>query len=423
MLKQKRMRIIFLGVILGVFVMGGTAFGFYYNNAAKLVQQYADVAYPNIFIDGVDVSKKTEAEIVSMVDDIFKQYDERQIEITVDGASFEATLSDFDVTYNYDSKKLAADIIAIGKEEKVLKQAHLINDPVKYEYDLSYKFNSDIVSTFVEEIATQVKIDKVEPTYTMENRNKFIVEAGTKGYSLAVEPLVDEIVELLKETSTEKVTVIKSRVIEDQDIDGELLSQVNTKISSYTSVYDVGIERAKNVVLAAKKIDKTLLMPGDEFSYVEKVSPVIASEGYVDATIFLYGKPVDGMGGGICQISSTLYNTMLYAGITATERYNHSLQVGYVPIGQDATMSDSGLDLKFVNTLDYPIYINSYTHNGKLIVEFWSNEEALEGVKYEPKTYVYGDGYKADTTLYGYKDGKEVFKQFLHTSTYRKPVE
>ena len=160
-------------------------------------------------------------------------------------------------------------------------------------------------------------------------------------------------------------------------------------------------------------------MPGDEFSYTDKVSPVIYSNGYVDATIFVNAQPVNGVGGGICQVSSTLYNTVLLAGIMPTERRNHSLQVGYVPVGLDATMAENAIHFKFVNTLDYPIYINAYTSGGTLTIEFWSNEDALDGVTYKPQVKQVGQN-KYQTYLLGYDtNGSLVYNEYIDTSTYK----
>ena len=248
----------------------------------------------------------------------------------------------------------------------------------------------------------------------------FQIEEGSDGQLISGEQLLEQLTEQLKTISKEPIYIEVTPLINPRETDIELLKTIDTKISTYSSTYPAGIPRAKNVELAASKVNKTLLMPNDEFSYAEKVSPVDAAHGYVDATIFLNGKAVPGIGGGICQVSSTLYNTQLEAGIIATERRNHSLSVNYVPLGQDATMADNAIDLKFINTLDYPIYINVMAEYGTLTVEFWSNSEALKGITYKPKTIVSEGGLRADTTLYGYNaDGEVVFEQFLHTSKYK----
>jgi vancomycin resistance protein YoaR len=91
-------------------------------------------------------------------------------------------------------------------------------------------------------------------------------------------------------------------------------------------------------------------MPGDEFSYENAVGPVIQSNGYTYAPVISGGKLIQGIGGGVCQVSSTLYNTMLNSGILPTERRNHSKPVSYVPRGLDATLASGSIDYKFINT-------------------------------------------------------------------------
>lgn len=159
-------------------------------------------------------------------------------------------------------------------------------------------------------------------------------------------------------------------------------------------------------------------MPGEEFSYENAVGPVIASNGYKYAPVISNGKLVDGIGGGVCQVSSTLYNTQLNAGILPTERRNHSKAVGYVPRGLDATLASGSIDYKFKNTYEYPLVINTKAINGKLTIEIWSNEDALKGIDYKPVSYVSGN--VANTYLYGYdKDGNKVYEKHIDTSVYR----
>ena len=253
----------------------------------------------------------------------------------------------------------------------------------------------------------------------MVSYGQFEVNEGQVGYSIDSKILKTQIQKALNDISDEPISISVEVDVDKQSLDPELLKSVNTKISTYSSTFPVGIPRAKNVELATSKVDKALLMPGDEFSFTDKVSPVISSSGYVNATVFLNSKPVDGIGGGICQVSSTLYNTLLLAGIMPTERRNHSLEVGYVPIGLDATMAEDLIDFKFVNTLDYPIYINAYTKNGTLTIEFWSNENALNGMTYKPSVK-HVSGKKYQTYLLGYDaNGSLVYNEYIDTSTYK----
>jgi vancomycin resistance protein YoaR len=159
-------------------------------------------------------------------------------------------------------------------------------------------------------------------------------------------------------------------------------------------------------------------MPGDEFSYEQSVGPVTQDNGYTYAPVISDGKLIQGIGGGVCQVSSTLYNTQLKSGILPTERRNHSHPVSYVPRGLDATLASGSIDYKFKNTHEYPIVINTHAGGGTLTIEFWSNEHALKGIEYKPVGYASGN--TANSYLYGYdKDGKKVYEKHIDTSIYR----
>ena len=157
-------------------------------------------------------------------------------------------------------------------------------------------------------------------------------------------------------------------------------------------------------------------MPGDEFSYEKVVGPVTSENGYTYATIISNGMLVQGIGGGVCQVSSTIYNAQLKCGILPTERQNHSKSVNYVPKGLDATLASGSIDYKFVNTYDYPIVINAYNENGKIYIEFWSNKNATNGITYEAVSYI--SGRVANTYLYGYKGNDKIYEKYIDTSIY-----
>ena len=391
-----------------------------YQQAEELVMAYESISFPNIFINGVDVSELTQEKIEEVIQSEIEKYESRSIVVKVGEQAFERSLKDFDPTFDQEIESFAKRIIEIGKDLELMEQASQIQEPMLYEYQIGYQYDEEKLNQWIRSIEDEVYVEKIESEIEMINYGEFQIEEGVDGQLISGEQLLDELKEELNQISTEPISIEVTPLINPREVDVELLKTINSKISTYSSEYPAGIPRAKNVELAASKVHGTLLMLNDEFSFAEKVSPVNAASGYVDATIFLNGRAVPGIGGGICQVSSTLYNTELESGILPTERRNHSLPVNYVPLGQDATMADDLIDLKFVNTLDYPIYINVIAQHGTLTVEFWSNDEALRGINYKPKTIVSEGGLRADTTLYGYNaEGEVVYEQFLHTSKYK----
>ena len=141
-----------------------------------------------------------------------------------------------------------------------------------------------------------------------------------------------------------------------------------TLIGGYATAYDPNASRAVNVYVAASRINGVVIRPGESFSFNQTILPRTAANGYVDGYIILNNQFVPGMGGGICQVSSTLYAAMLSAGLPATERHPHSLQVDYIPAGFDATIAGNALDLKFTNIFPEPIQIQAFADQGILTI-------------------------------------------------------
>ena len=149
------------------------------------------------------------------------------------------------------------------------------------------------------------------------------------------------------------------------------------EVSSFPTKYDASnTNRSGNLKIAADKINGTVLMPGQEFSFNEVVGKRTIEDGYRNAKIYENGQVVDGLAGGICQISSTLYNAVLLANLEITERRNHSFTTSYVPAGRDATVVYGVQDFKFKNSRKYPIKIGASVGNG--IVEF-----KIQGIREE----------------------------------------
>lgn len=188
-------------------------------------------------------------------------------------------------------------------------------------------------------------------------------------------------------------------------------------ISSYSTKYDASnSDRSENLKIAAKKINGTVIMPGEEFSYNEVVGKRTIEDGYKNAKIYENGQVVDGLAGGICQISSTLYNAVLLANLEITQRRNHSYTTTYVPAGRDATVVYGTQDFRFKNSRTYPIKIEANVANG--IAEF-KIHGIKEEVEYEIKiipvttqTIPYETEYVPDPTLV---PGQQVIKQAGHS--------
>ncbi len=159
-------------------------------------------------------------------------------------------------------------------------------------------------------------------------------------------------------------------------------------ISTYSTRYDASnIDRSTNLKIACQKINDKVILPGEIFSYNKALGPRTAAAGYKNAKIYENGQVVDGLGGGICQISSTLYNSVLMANMESTERRNHMFVTSYTPAGRDATVVYGVTDFKFKNTRTYPVKIKANCSNGIATVAIYGIKEENEyQVSFSTKT-------------------------------------
>ena len=162
--------------------------------------------------------------------------------------------------------------------------------------------------------------------------------------------------------------------IAESSLAATLIEAVETKSvpirgASLTTDYNEQVKnRTINLEIATRTINGIVLQPGDVFSFNETIGRTTRAKGYRSAKIFVKGKEEEGMGGGICQVSSTLYNAADFAGLEIVERHPHSKKVGYVKEGRDAATSYGGVDLKFKNTLPHPVKIVATAKEGKLTI-------------------------------------------------------
>lgn len=151
------------------------------------------------------------------------------------------------------------------------------------------------------------------------------------------------------------------------------------QLSKYITRYDESnINRSTNIKIASEKIDGTILMPGETFSYNKTVGERTIKAGYKEAAVYMNGKVVDGIGGGICQVSSTLYNAVLEANLEIVSRRNHYFITSYVSASRDATVSYGTIDFMFKNTRTYPIKIECLSQNGICQIEIHGIKEDTE---------------------------------------------
>ena len=306
-------------------------------------------------------------------------------------------------SYTIDGNNL---IITSGKAGNVIiseKLKDLIVDKLT-----STNYNTDPIEVPVEEAQPDpIDIDKIHSEIYKEakdayyTKNPFAVYPSSNGLDFSIS--VDEAKQMVS-TPSETYTIPLKTLYPDVTTNEIGTEAFPDKLATYSTSYaSSNANRSTNIALAASKINGTVLMPGEEFSFNGTVGKRTAANGFKTATVYSNGQVTTDYGGGICQVSSTLYNTVLKANLEITNRINHTFTVGYVPIGLDATVSWGSPDFKFKNNRSYPIKIVATTSNKRLTISVFGLKEDVEYevelVSYKTGTIPYSTVYTTDSSL------------------------
>ena len=304
-------------------------------------------------------------------------------------------------------------IITAGKEGLKVNEEKLIEKIYKIlneEINEEQKIEIPVITAEPEKI----DIDKIHQEVYKEMQNAyytkdpFTIYPETEGIDFDVEIAKSILAEAKEEYTIPLVITKPTKTI--RDIGTEAFPD---KLGTCTTKYVASnTNRTTNLRLAANKINGTVLLPGQEFSYNKTVGERTIQAGYKEAATFSNGEVVNGLGGGICQISSTLYDAVVFANLDIVTRRNHQFVTSYLPAGKDATVVWGSQDFKFKNTRKYPIRLEATVAGGVATINVWGIKEDVEyDISIETKkiaTIQYTTQYIQDPSL---PAGKEVVKQ------------
>jgi len=332
-------------------------------NAATLIHN-------GIYIDGIDMSGKTVSEANSIIEGNIDTAKTAEITLSSPtGYDIKVTPEDLgmrwsnpEVVNEAAEVGVSGNVVARFKQEKDLERNHL-------EYSIQVSFNRDKIKDILNEHIEDITRD-AEDFELNRDGGEFIVKQGQSGVDVDIEASASAIIYYLKNGWNRNNVKIDLIAYVDEALGSDTdLTAITDIIGSYTTTYKTsGAARCKNVENGCSKITGVTIFPGETYSVLEHVVPFTAENGYELAGSYMNGLVVDTYGGGICQVTSTLYNALLLAEIQINERHNHSMIVDYTsPSGDAAIAESSGKDLKFTNNKDFPIYIEGYTTPEKTI--------------------------------------------------------
>ena len=294
---------------------------------------------------------------------------------------FENTLPDklVEPSYYIDGKNL---IITSGKDGVLIDRDRLNFEIIYCINNLKTNTDNIIDICTIHKGADAIDIDTIhseiykEPKDAYYTQNPFCVYPHTEGVDFEIS--IDDAKAMLQESKESYTIPLKftTPAVTTNDIGTEAFPDL---LATYSTTYSTkNVNRSTNIKLASSKIDGTVLMPGETFSYNTVVGKRTAAAGFKSAAVYSGGQVTTGIGGGICQVSSTLYNSVLLANLEIVERTNHGFNPGYVPAGRDATVSWGGPDFKFKNNRNYPVKIICSGTGGNIVTKIFGLKEENE---------------------------------------------
>ena len=330
----------------------------------------AGTIHTGVYADGIDLSGMTTAEAERAIKDYVESLEEEEITFLA-AEDNPVTVTAGELGLQWKNKEIVQEAILLGTEGNIVQRYKALADLARENkvYDITFSVDKETVRTLIEERCAEYNVEAVDYSLVRED-DGFKVVDGQTGLQVDVDASADKVAEYIENEWDHGPAELALEIIVDEPLGSEQeLAKIKDILGTSTTSYSTsGKSRSANVANGCDLINGITLYPGEEFSTYEAIAPFSTENGYYLAGSYLNGQVVESLGGGICQVSTTLYNAVLQAELEVTERHNHSMIVTYVEPSADAAIAESsGKDFRFINNTDTPIYIEGITTPDKQI--------------------------------------------------------
>lgn len=398
-----------------------------------------------VYIGQVDVAGMTAKQAQKALDKKSEEY--KKLDFTFQAGDKEGTVSLGELGFDIKKEeKLIKQAIQYGKTGSVwnryfrLRKLKKENKIFKPEYAIEEETANKALQAKVGELLPGAKSARVD-----RKQGEFVIQDEQEGIVLDEKATIKSVETFLNKKWDGKAGTIKAVTkIETPKVTRKDLETIQDKLGTFSTYCGSGQARVTNIIRGTELIDGVVLLPGQEFSAGQKMMPFTKENKYVEAGAYENGEVVESIAGGICQVSTTLYNAAINAELEIVQRFPHSMIVNYVKPSRDAAIAGDYKDLKFRNNYDTPIYIEGFVSDGNVVFSIYGKETRPAGreikfisetmeVKEPTKKYEeereakigsmrgpgsYHQGRKAQLWKVVYENGKQVSKKVFNKSTY-----
>lgn len=408
------------GIVLGSAVLLISALGM------KEVQASSrDTVQQGVCVDHVDVSGMSDLEVREAAESVIAERMQNGITLHMNGNTYTTTAQA--LGYAWSNESVVQEALEYAKGGNVVTRYKQKTDLKKSSVSLEVigKVDPAAVQSVLEENCRQFDQKAVDHTVKVVD-GQIQQVSGTVGVSLDLEGSVDEIVKYMtEEWRGGEADVDLMVTTEEPGGDVEMLAKIKDKMGAGSTDYSSSSDNRKtNVENAVSKIDGTILYPGDSFSVLDAVLPFEVENGYAAAASYAQGEVVESIGGGVCQVSTTLYLALIRAELQIDTRSNHSMMVSYVKPAFDAAVAEGSKDLIFTNNTEAPIYIRGVADGETVSFYVYGMDTRGEGREVEFRSVTVDDNdpkVKVHAELWKYiTENGSTKKERVNTSIYYK---
>lgn len=327
-----------------------------------------------VYIDTVDISGMTVKEAQTALKNHIDGLRSKSFAVIIGDNTVVITLGELD--YKYEANNHIKHAIGLGKSGNLIKR-YKDNKDIEHGkkiYPLTYSYDEEKLRQIIKESAEKYKVTPKNASFTRKN-GEFVFTDHVLGNRMEVEPTYLSIKERLDNWNRMDFVVHATMVDVEPQFTKQSLEKSTSILGEYTTEYKSSSEdRAANLANGARLINNAVIYPGEEFSSYSYLLPFSVDNGYYVAGSYNAGRIEQSIGGGACQVTTTLYNAVLFSELEIVERSAHSMTVSYVDLAFDAAIAEGSKNFRFANSTDMPILIEAFSDDRKITFRIWGHE-------------------------------------------------
>ena len=372
--------------------------------------------HKNITIENISVGKLTKEEAVNILE---KTYPLDNFNITYNNESW--TIKPEDIELSFHIEERVDEALNYTRSKSIwnnIKRKGKLNINKPYNIKIKATYNEVKLSKQLEKIYEKVNIEAVDATFYVEPSGEIKRSESKEGRDVDISKLKDDIYNMINKKKIKDINLPVLTLYPKTST--KQVKSINSILGQFSTSFNDSTSRGSNIHVAGESTSDVLLMPGETFSYNKKTGARNWVNGYQSAPIIVGGKVVNGEGGGVCQVSTTIYNAALLSGLTIDEVHNHSLPSRYAPRGRDATVSYGYTDLKFTNPYTHPVYIKNIVGNGAITSKIYGCNLDRERIVIRMEEEYLKDKITVKTyRLYLDEENNVMRRELVNTSIYK----